>query len=72
MLPTVDCDTAQADAADGGEEGVVRVGGEGNTSTIAKRIRRRSRQWQPLAKQVSPYVNPIAAACTGKRTRQNV
>jgi len=40
VLPTVEYDTAQADAKDTGEEGDMHVGGEGSTSTIAKRIRR--------------------------------
>ncbi|KAJ8424633.1 LOW QUALITY PROTEIN: hypothetical protein Cgig2_032813 [Carnegiea gigantea] len=71
-LHIVDCDTAQADAGDGGEEGVVRVGGKGSNSTIAKRIRRSPCRWQPSSKQVSPYVNSIAAARTGKCTMRNV
>ncbi|KAJ8425354.1 hypothetical protein Cgig2_021917 [Carnegiea gigantea] len=72
VLPAVDCDTAQADTSGRGEEGIVRVGGEGSTSTIVKRIWRSPRRRQRSAKQVSPYINPIASMRTGKRTMQNV
>ncbi|KAJ8425692.1 hypothetical protein Cgig2_026214 [Carnegiea gigantea] len=62
---TLECDTEQPHADDIGEEGDVRMAGEGSNSSIAKRIRRSPRRRQPLAKQISPFVTPAAAPHTG-------
>lgn len=52
VVPTVECDTRQADANAVREEGDVRIANEGSYSSIAKRIRRCPRRWQqqPSAK----------------------
>ncbi|KAJ8439632.1 hypothetical protein Cgig2_021008 [Carnegiea gigantea] len=72
VVPILECDIEEPHADDVGEEGDVRMVGEGSNSSIAKRIWRSPWRRQPLAKQISPFVNPAAAPRTGKRRMGNV
>ncbi|KAJ8436143.1 hypothetical protein Cgig2_033638 [Carnegiea gigantea] len=72
VVPTLACDTEQPHTAAVGEEGDVRMAGEGSNSSIAKRIQRSARRQQHSAKQIPLFVNPAAALRTSKRRMGNV
>ncbi|KAJ8446381.1 LOW QUALITY PROTEIN: hypothetical protein Cgig2_019274 [Carnegiea gigantea] len=64
MAPTVECDHSQADVGDGGEKRARCACLVEHLKTLRRDKRKPSPAAAPLAKQVSPYVNPIAV-CGG-------